>query len=122
MYLLISTEIRSLIPMIKTVRILRIFPSLLLLLALPAFSSAEENIRGLPPAEDATYIPQLGGLFNKTMHNQYGQKKDLAECVVLRGSSVMDGKVYVPAGGLFYASSTTDDARPLMRDPFLTCI
>lgn len=105
--------------MIKTVRILRIFPSLLLLLALPAFSSAEENIRGLPPAEDATYIPQLGGLFNKTMHNQYGQKKDLAECVVLRGSSVMDGKVYVPAGGLFYASSTTDDARPLMRDPFL---
>ena len=31
----------------------------------------------------------------------------------------MDGKISVPAGGLFYASSTTEDARPLMRDPFL---
>ena len=85
----------------------------------PSLVSAEENPRGLPPAENATYIPQLGGLLNKTMHNQYGQKRDLAECVVLRGSSVVEGRVQVPAGGLFYASSTTESARPLMRDPFL---
>jgi len=90
-----------------------------LFLSLVSFSWAEENSRGLPPADNATYIPQLGGLLNETMRNQYGQKKDLAECVVLRGSSVRDGNVYVPAGGLFYASSTTEDARPLMRDPFL---
>jgi hypothetical protein len=85
----------------------------------PQASVEMENPRGLPPAENATYIPQLGGLRNETMHNQYGQKKELAECVVLRGSSVKDGKVLAPAGGLFYASSTTGDARPLMRDPFL---
>jgi hypothetical protein len=95
------------------------FGVLLLLLVGPSPVSAEDNARGLPPAENATYIPKLGGLLNKTMHNQYGQKKDLAECVVLRGSSVKDGKVHVPAGGLFYASSTTEHARPLMRDPFL---
>jgi hypothetical protein len=92
---------------------------LLPVLLIAAYSAAAENTRGLPPADNATYIPKLGGLLNKTMRNQYGQKKDLAECVVLRGSKVVDGKVYVPAGGLFYASSTTDDARPLMRDPFL---
>ncbi len=99
--------------------ILIVLLGFLLLLMIPYFSLAEENSRGLPPVENATYIPKLGGLLNKTMHNQYGQKKDLAECVVLRGSSVKDSKVYVPAGGLFYASSTTDDARPLLRDPFL---
>ncbi len=92
---------------------------ILFLFSFPLFSSADENPRGLPPADNATYIPRLGGLLNKTMRNQYGQKKDLAECVVLRGSSVSHGKVTVPAGGLFYASSTSEDARPLMRDPFL---
>jgi hypothetical protein len=91
-----------------------------LLILLPLLcATAEENPRGLPPADNATYIPRLGGLTNETMHNQYGQKKDLAECVVLRGSTVKDGKISVPAGGLFYASSTSEDARPLMRDPFL---
>jgi hypothetical protein len=100
-------------------KMVRILSKFMLFLIIPAFASAEENSRGLPPAGDATYIPQLGGLLNKTMHNQYGQKKDLAECVVLRGSSIKNGKAYVPAGGLFYASSTTEDARPLMRDPFL---
>jgi hypothetical protein len=100
-------------------RIPAILARLLCILVIASYSSAEENPRGLPPAENATYIPKLGGLLNETMHNQYGQRKDLAECVVLRGSSVKDGKVIVPAGGLFYASSTTEDARPLMRDPFL---
>jgi hypothetical protein len=80
---------------------------------------AEDNPRGLPPEETATYIPQLGGLLNETHHNQYGQKQDLAECVVLRQSSVREGKVHVPAGGLFYSSGTSVDARPLMRDPML---
>ncbi len=91
----------------------------LTILLLSSMSVAENNSRGLPPSDNATYIPKLGGLLNETMHNHYGQKKDLAECVVLRASSVKEGKVYVPAGGLFYASSTSEDARPLMRDPFL---
>jgi hypothetical protein len=99
-------------------KIAGILTAMILVLVGSAFAE-EENPRGLPPADNATYIPQLGGLLNKTMHNQYGQKKDLAECIVLRGSSVKDGKIHVPAGGLFYASSTTEDARPLMRDPFL---
>ncbi len=93
--------------------------ALLFILLIPFCSAAQENARGLSPADNATYIPQLGGLLNKTMHNQYGQKKDLAECIVLRGSSIVDSKISVPAGGLFYASSTSEDARPLMRDPFL---
>jgi hypothetical protein len=80
---------------------------------------AEDNPRGLPPQESATYIPKLNGLLNETHRNQYGQKRDLAECVVLRQSSVSEGKVRVPAGGLYYASSTSVDARPLMRDPML---
>ena len=105
------------------------YPSLrqLLLIALgavsfliaPFLSLAEENPRGLAPVTDATYIPELGGLLNRIYHNQYGQKRDLAECVVLRGSRVEKGKAYVPAGGLYYASTTSYDARPLMRDPFL---
>lgn len=105
--------------MAKKQGILVFLLGMLSLLIIPALASAGENTRGLPPADNATYIPQLGGLLNKTMLNQYGQKKDLAECVVLRSSSVKDGRVHVPAGGLFYASSTTEDARPLMRDPFL---
>jgi hypothetical protein len=105
--------------MIKVKRAVAIAGGLIFLLSVSSLYPAEENFRGLPPAANATYIPQLGGLLNKTMHNQYGQKKDLSECVVLRGSSIKDGKVLVPAGGLFYASSTTEDARPLMRDPFL---
>jgi hypothetical protein len=82
-------------------------------------SAAADNPHGLPPAEDATYIPKLGGLLNTKLRNHYGQEKDLAECVVLRGSTVQEGKVTVPAGGLFYASSTSQDAKPLRRDPFL---
>ena len=82
-------------------------------------SSGEENPRGLAPGMDATYMPDLGGVLNKTYHNRYGQKRDLSECIVLRGSSVKDGKAYVPAGGLFYSSETSYDARPFMRDPFL---
>jgi hypothetical protein len=104
--------------MTDTRRLIRIGAALLIF-SIAGVSMAEENSRGLPPSDDATYIPKLGGLLNETMHNHYGQKKDLAECVVLRGSSVKGEKVHVPAGGLFYASSTSDDARPLMRDPFL---
>ena len=82
-------------------------------------SFGEDNPRGLAPVMDATYMPDLGGILNKTYHNQYGQKRDLSECIVLRGSHVEDGKAYVPAGGLFYSSETSYDARPFMREPFL---
>ncbi len=82
-------------------------------------SSGEENPRGLAPVMDATYMPELGGVLNKTYHNQYGQKRDLSECIVLRESKIEDGKAYVPAGGLFYSSETSQDARPFMREPFL---
>ena len=76
-------------------------------------------MRGLPPSEDATYIPKLSGLLNKTLRNHYGQEKKLEESVVLRGSTISEGKVYVPSGGLFYASSTTHDAKPSGRIPYL---
>lgn len=105
--------------MIKKKGILNLIFGLIFLILASFSSAAEESPRGLPPADNATYIPQLGGLLNATMHNHYGQKKQLAECIVLRGSSIKDGKVQVPAGGLFYASSTSEDARPLMKDPFL---
>ena len=82
-------------------------------------AAAENNIRGLDPAIDASYIPELSGLLNKTAHNQYGQKRNLAECIVLRKSELKDSSIHVPAGGLYYASDTSYDARPLMRDPFL---
>ena len=114
----------------KLLRIIRplqfrrgILLSLLLVLSfamvLPEYSAGADRPHGLPPADDATYIPQLGGLLNKTLRNHYGQEKELAECIVLRGSMVKDGKVSVPAGGLFYASSTSLDAKPLRSDPFL---
>ena len=90
-----------------------------LTMMLPGDSSGADRPHGLPPADDATYIPQLGGLLNKTLRNHYGQEKELAECIVLRGSTVKEGKVSVPAGGLFYASSTSLDAKPLRSDPFL---
>jgi hypothetical protein len=90
---------------------------LIFIIVLPSFG--EENPRGLAPVKKATYMPDLGGILNKTYHNQYGQKRDLSECIVLRGSKIQDGKAYVPAGGLFYSSETSYDARPLMREPFL---
>lgn len=82
-------------------------------------SISETNVRGLEPVRDATYIPKLDGILNKTAHNQYGQKRDLSEGIVLRQSTVKKGRVIVPAGGLYYASDTSHDARPMMRDPFL---
>lgn len=86
----------------------------------PSFGATQEaNPRGLQPSNDATYMPELGGLKRVKAHNQYGQKRDLSECLVLRGSSVKDGNVRVPAGGLYYTSETSEDARPLMRDPLL---
>lgn len=105
--------------MIMDRRISAILAVIFLCFMIASPSRGEENPRGLDPSENASYIPKLGGLLNKTMHNHYGQKKELAECIVLRRSSIMDGKAHVPAGGLYYASSTSDDARPLMRDPFL---
>jgi hypothetical protein len=57
--------------------------------------------KGFGPGTDATYMPELGGVLNKVYHNQYGQKRDLSECIVLRGSKIEAGKAYVPAGGLF---------------------
>jgi len=92
---------------------------LLLALMLPEYSAAAVGPHGLPPSDDATYMPKLGGLLNKTLRNHYGQEKELAECIVLRGSAVKGGKVSVPAGGFFYASSTSMDASPLRSDPFL---
>ena len=70
------------------------------ILAVPPISLGQDSPRGLDPSREATYIPELGGLLNKTHHNQYGQKRDLAECVVLRRSTIKDGKAYVAAGGL----------------------
>ncbi len=93
--------------------------ALYMVLLLPGYSVGVERPHGLPPADDATYIPQLSGLLNKKLTNHYGQEKELAECIVLRGSRVQEGKVSVPAGGFFYASSTSMDAKPLRSDPFL---
>jgi hypothetical protein len=70
------------------------------LVSTPPVSAAQDEITlGLPPTENATYIPELGGLLNTTMQNHYGQKADLAECIVLRNSKVENGTVHVPAGG-----------------------
>lgn len=88
---------------------------------LPGYSveAQTKTVRGLAPADDATYIPQLAGLLNKTLTNHYGEKKDLAECIVLRGSDINGEEISVPAGGFYYASSTSMDARPLRSDPFI---
>ena len=82
------------------------------LLTGPAVLWAEENPRGLDPSMEATYMPDLGGVRNTIWHNQYGQKRDLSECIVLRRSSIKDGEAHVPAGGLYYSTETSHDARP----------
>ena len=63
-----------------------------LTMMLPGYSSGADRPHGLPPADDATYIPQLGGLLNKTLRNHYGQEKELAECIVLRGQHRKGGQ------------------------------
>jgi len=85
----------------------------------PCNAAAIETPHGLEPADDMAFIPQLAGLKNKTYRNHYGKKKSLSEAVVLRKSSIKDGRATVPAGGLFYISETSGDAQPFMRDPFL---
>ncbi|WP_300673018.1 hypothetical protein [Desulfoluna sp.] len=74
---------------------------------------------GLEPADDMTYLPELGGLRNLALKNQFGQPRALSEAVVLRKSSIKEGVATVPAGGLFYLSETSKDAAPFRRDPFL---
>ena len=111
-------------PMMKLLRVGGggLVASLFLLSAVllfPGGLAGAERPHGLPPADDATYIPQLAGLLNEKLTNHYGQEKELAECIVLRASKVKEGKVSVPAGGFFYASSTSMDAKPLRSDPFL---
>ncbi|WP_243545713.1 hypothetical protein [Pseudodesulfovibrio tunisiensis] len=90
-----------------------------LLIALPQSGMAATDPHGLSPAADMTFLPHLAGLRNKVFKNRLGQKKHLSEAIVLRGSSIKDGKGMVPAGGLFYVSETSHDARPFARDPFL---
>ena len=90
-----------------------------LVLGIAGSATAEDNVRGMDPSIEATYFPLLGGISNEIAHNQYGQQRDLSECVVLRRSEMKDGKIHVPAGGLYYASDTSYEARPLMRDPML---
>ena len=80
---------------------------------------AEEDPHGLTPAENMIFIPKLAGLKNKQYRNQSGREKHLSEAIVLRKSSVSEGKATVPAGGLFYLSETEGHAEPLVRDPFL---
>ena len=67
---------------------------------------AAESPHGLAPAGDMPFIPELGGLRHKAFKNQYGQRRDLSEAVLVRKSSVKAGKATVPAGGLCYISET----------------
>lgn len=80
---------------------------------------AAESPHGLAPAGDMPFIPDLGGLRHKAFKNQYGQQRELSEAVLVRKSSVKNGKATVPAGGLCYISETQEDAAPFRRDPFL---
>jgi len=80
---------------------------------------AEDDPHGLTPAENMVFMPKLAGLKNKQYRNQSGRKKHLSEAIVLRKSSVSEGKATVPPGGLFYLSETEGHAEPLVRDPFL---
>jgi hypothetical protein len=64
-------------------------------------------------------MPDLGGIRNTIWHNQYGHIRDLSECIVLRRSTIKDGEAHVPAGGLFYSTETSHDARPFQREPFM---
>ncbi|MBW2368967.1 MAG: hypothetical protein JRH15_13890, partial [Deltaproteobacteria bacterium] len=92
---------------------------LLLVGALSGAAATQESPHGLEPADDMAFIPKLDGLRNKTFRNHYGKKKALSEAVVLRRSTIEDGRATVPAAGLFYISETSEDAQPFMRDPFL---
>ena len=55
----------------------------------------------------------------KPSKTSIGQPRELSEAVLVRKSSVKDGKAVVPAGGLCYISETDEDAAPFRRDPFL---
>ena len=95
------------------------FMAALCLLGLPSPLLSEEDPHGLEPAANMVFMPQVAGLKNKQYRNQSGQEKHLSEAIVLRKSSVADGRATVPAGGLFYISETEGHAEPLVRDPFL---
>ena len=89
-------------------------------LLLPGYSTGAERPHGLPPADDATYIPQLAGLLNKNSDGTTtGRRKNWPSVSFSGAARVKEGKVSVPAGGFFYASSTSLDAKPLRSDPFL---
>ncbi len=95
------------------------FATVLCILVSTAPLFADEDPHGLEPAENMVFIPKLAGLKNKKYRNQSGREKHLSEAIVLRKSSISEGKATVPAGGLFYLSETEGHAEPLVRDPFL---
>lgn len=105
--------------MVQSVKTMFSAAVLLCVLGTPAVLLSEEDPHGLEPAWDMVFMPKLAGLKNKTYRNQSGQQKYLSEAIVLRRSSVADGKATVPPGGLFYLSETEKSAEPLVRDPFL---
>lgn len=82
-------------------------------------AAADESPHGLAPASNMTFMPHLPGLRNKTFKNHLGKSKNLSEAVVLRQSTIKEGKAMVEPGGLFYISETSGDAQPFRRDPFL---
>lgn len=105
--------------MIHFVRPLIMAMAMAAAVAIPQAGLAATDPHGLSPAADMTFLPHLAGLRNKVFRNQRGTQKHLSEAIVLRGSEIKEGRATVPPGGLFYVSETSDDARPLMRDPFL---
>ncbi|MEJ2108512.1 MAG: hypothetical protein P8Z37_01085 [Acidobacteriota bacterium] len=105
--------------MVQSVRTLFAATAILCFLGIGTNLQAQEDPHGLEPAEDMVFMPKLAGLKNKSYRNQSGQNKYLSEAIVLRKSSIEDGKAIVPPGGLFYISETEGHAEPLVRDPFL---
>ena len=68
-----------------------------------AFAADDGRVVMTSPAKDGAYVLKMKGLVNNhRIKLLNGDRKAINDGIVIRKSFVKDGKVTIPAGGLYY--------------------
>ncbi|MBR4423478.1 MAG: hypothetical protein IKS68_04570, partial [Mailhella sp.] len=69
----------------------------------PVSAMAEDNVFLAAPAKNAALIPHVPGFKSATV-DEYVGKRFISEGVIIRKSTIRDGKIVIPPAGLLYSS------------------
>lgn len=78
-------------------------------------ASAEDPVLGTAPAKDAPLVAQMEGMQRISVKN-FAKNSVQNEGVVIRKSSIQDGKIVIPPGGLYYSLRVSPQSRGLYGD------